>query len=166
MKKNFTQPFVASPQTIAYLLVEVENDTFLQFTTQDGLGASYATTLSVELDNSKDASLQLAEFLHINGLELVKHRELLRETHVDFSYVDNTPGESQDTICLHITAERTSREIHAPAEALVCFLPLELFLKNLRTTGMPTGILEICAGKLLLERIMMDGAAVVRRPES
>lgn len=160
MKKNFTQPFNVSPQTIAHLLVEADNGVFLQFVAQDDLGASYVTTLSVELDNAKDTSLQLAKFLHANGLELVKYRELLRETRVDFSYADDIPGDSQDVICLYVKAERTNREIPAPTDVLAHFIPLEEFLKNLRETGMPTGTLEICASKLLLERLTIDNVTL------
>jgi hypothetical protein len=152
MKKNFTQAFEKSRTSTATILVEVSGGNFLQFTAKDELDAFYADTLTFELDYHKDVTLQLAEMLHNNGLELMSYRELARENLASFSYADDTPGKVQEIVCIYVLAERTSQAVpHAP-DRTVEFVALEEYMQNLRDTGMPTGLLELGVCRLLLER--------------
>lgn len=152
MNTSFTQPFDTLKTTTAPLLIEVDADSFIQITSSDQLGAFYATSLSLELDVTKDTSLQLAQFLHAHSLELKSYRQLLKETAVEFSYIDDTPGINKQTICFHVVAEATSQPVVVPAEAAVEFVTLEGFLSNLRRTGIPVGLLETASAQLLAER--------------
>lgn len=156
MNINFTQQF-NTIKTTALLLIEVESDSFVQITSRDNLGAFYANSLSVELTDPKDISLQLAHFLHTNNLALKSYRQLIKETTVEFGYVDDTPGTSSDVICLHVVADMTNQPVPAPIENVVEFVTLENFLVNLRRAGMPVGLLESAASQLIIEREVIKG---------
>jgi hypothetical protein len=152
MRKDFTQPFIKASHTTAHLLIETEDGDFLQLTERDELDAFYARTLSIELDDAKDRTLQMVELLHRSGFELLKYRELFRESFVDYSYLDDTPGTVSTVACIHVTAERNDLPFPARPNESVHFLPLDQFLSNLRATGMPRGMVETGAAFLLSER--------------
>lgn len=156
MKKNFTQPIEKSPEITVSLLIEAERDEFLLFTSEDELGAYYACPLTVTMRHDEDITLQLAKTLHENGLELVKYRELLRETCVNYSYLDDKAGDSRDVVIFHVTAERTNRAVPHASDQTVEFVTIEEYMHNLRATGIPAGLLEASASHLFLERSLYE----------
>jgi len=157
MKKDFSQPFKKLEYATFYFLVETDRNVFLQYTYTDELDAFYATTLGAKFIEAEDFALQLTEVLYENGLALLSYRELLRETRVNFSYLDSTPGTTEDVVVLHVTVERTDQPIPSPTETAVNLISLEEFVANLIATGMPTGILEAGVGYLLVERELLEG---------
>lgn len=152
MKESLIQPFTKAQKNTAYLLIETEDELFLQLTELDDMDAFYADTLTIELEVTVDITSQLVKILHANGLELVKYRELLRETHVEYGYLDDEPGTCFDIVILHVTVECTNRDVPHTSDQTVEFVTLESYAQNLRDTGMPAGLLEASVSHLLLER--------------
>ena len=130
MKKNFSQPFKDN-KTKATLLVELPNRRFIYYTYTDELDLFYASLPTVELDESKDVTLQLAKYTHKQGLALLSYRELSRETVVSYGFVDDTPGEEEDWVCLHVRAEKTNREITTPENYTLQLSDLSYVYQNL-----------------------------------
>jgi hypothetical protein len=130
MKKNFTQPFKAE-KTRATLLIELPSGLFVHYTYTDELDLFYANLPYVELDESKDVALQLAKFIHEQGLALLSYRELSRETAVSYSLIDDTPGEKKGWVCLHVRVDKTKREIVAPGDYTLELGDLNYVYRNL-----------------------------------
>lgn len=105
MKKNFSQPLDPKP-TVIHFLIEMGRDAFVHFDDPDKSDIDYYNGLSLEIDASKDRTSQLVEFLYENGFSLNNYRELVHETKVGFSFIGNTPGYTQDEICLHVHADQ------------------------------------------------------------
>jgi len=151
MKNNFTQPFIKSSHVSVYILAEVDDNQFIQFIEEDELGAKYANALSTELDLKQDIALQLAKYLHENGLELTKFRELVRETSLDFSLLDETPGNKTDEICFHVHADHTDRPTSYENKQTV-FVSLDEMLHNFQESVGYSSVIELGIAQLILER--------------
>lgn len=90
MEKDFSQPFQVLPTTEVSIIVRLDNGYFA-LTKLSGSLDEY-TLPRVELRNSEDTVIQIAEFLHNHGLLLAKLRQLLHDRDIQFSFIDDTPG--------------------------------------------------------------------------
>ena len=93
MKKDFSQPFQVHPIVEVSIIVRLENGYFA-LTKLSGTVDEY-TLPRIELRNSEDIVIQIAEYLHKNGLMLTKLRQLLNDRNIQFSFIDSTPGNVQ-----------------------------------------------------------------------
>lgn len=155
MKKTFTQPFDHSNYTTAYLLVEIENNTFLQLLYRDELGLSYFSVLDIELDKSVEQNVQLAKYLYSNGISLNYYRELIHETKLAYSFIDNTPGYVTDEICLYIHGDRIKDSIEI-SEKETLLVSLDEMLDNLKVSPHQPRAVALAIARLINERQIVN----------
>lgn len=85
------------------LLCSVDNDE-----ENNGYSEEFYYVPCIELDESSDVALQLVRWLHSYGLALRSYRELVRQTIVHYSFVDDTSGTKEDIVCIHALVERAT----------------------------------------------------------
>jgi len=152
MIRNLSQPFLRSKYDRVYLLIELGDGTFLEFWYDDGHGADYCTTYSVELHNSADPAVELVAFLQGKGFAVNSFRELARQTEIQYSFVDETPGRQQDVVCLHVLADRTTTPIDAGRQDEARFVSLDNVLSDLGKSVWRPSVLVTGIASLLAER--------------
>lgn len=131
MLKDFSQPFSVKKSLVYTLIEENTSSKFFCFMAREdmedyGLSRGWST-LSFYSSPDKDFVNQLAAFLYKEGFSLNSFRELVRETQVSFSFVDNTLGELRDIICVRAKVDRIGKATKA-----VRLLTFEDFAKKLQ----------------------------------
>ena len=115
MKRNFTQPFLRGKIVQVFILAEdVETGNFLicrsfdEDEENDGYySEEYTYIPKIGFGRNDDLAQLIAKSLFSYGFVLQSFREIARVTDVNFSFVDDTPGEQTDSVCIHAIAEQT-----------------------------------------------------------
>lgn len=144
MKKSFSQPFKYARFTTAYLLIETREG-FFQYLRHDEPYVGFYDVLILKLDETEEPDVRLAKFLHENGFSLTRYRELVRETSVAFSFIDDTPGSTADEACFHVCTDRTNK----PLDGDIRFVSLSGLLDD--SSG-STNMVRLGVAQLLNER--------------
>lgn len=153
MKNTYDQPFDESAKSTAYFLAETHSGSFLQFLFVDELGATYARTLGMELDETQSIVTQLAKYIHDNGLELTEFREITRKTTVAYSLTDDTPGTTHTDICFHINVDTTSQIPRLDDNSYkAMYVSLDEMLDNFQNSIEADQVTELGVAALINER--------------
>ncbi len=101
MKKDFSQSLEDNDAIRHHLLIQDSiSEKFLLFLSTENYEDGWHRTLSVDVRVDKQFSLALAKYLYSEQLILLKYRELVSETTVRFSFLDDTPGSETTVKCL------------------------------------------------------------------
>ncbi len=102
MKQDFSQPFKESSYSSIHVLAEDERSGrfVVLCSIYDDEDAIYELPF-LELPRNQDLTMHLLKFLYDYNLVLESFRILERETIALFSFVDDTPGEKIEHICVH-----------------------------------------------------------------
>lgn len=153
MLKNFSQPFEAGLST-AYMLIEDRaSGKFVAFnsaedTEEFGEDQSYRPLL-LRLSPDKNYITQLAEQLYHNGFVLNTLREMAKETIVQFSFKDETPGSTSDALCLYATVDIITNYRHGDD---IKFLTLADLSRKLREGILAHPVLDAGLALLAVEQ--------------
>lgn len=116
MKRDFTQQFIKAEATKVYILAEHEaSGKFLVFRSfdddrnDDYYSEDFYYLPSLDLFVQDNLTLRLAEYLYAQKLALNSYREIASETDVRFSFLDNTPGEESNILCVHAIADQSGQ---------------------------------------------------------
>lgn len=154
MKKDFSQPLKKSGTTAYLLMQDAVSDRFVMFASKDDIqeygSADANRTLSVTLDETQDMSQQLIKFLYSNGFALTTFREVVRQTNVVFSFVDDTPGDQHNEVAIHVQVDIVNKKLFEQGEANL--LSLNDYADDLMGTLFGNRIITLGIAKLLWER--------------
>lgn len=161
MKKNFTQPFTSEPTT-AFIFMQdnVSGNVLLLYTYDNdeengGYYEEEACSLPyLDLDERSNVAQQLVKFVHSYGCSLSSFRELIRETDLAYSYVDDTPGTQRDTVCI---LARVDIGENSFSNFAIAFLPLRKFADCLRESTMEDTVIDVALTRLLMENESVSG---------
>ena len=108
MKKDFSQPFEVSDLIHVSLFVEVNDKSdsrFILIKSDDKLPVTEFLPLTTTIKINEEPVMQITRFLYENGLLLNNLRELVKDTSVEFTFVDDTPGRAETMVCYHARVE-------------------------------------------------------------
>jgi len=152
MKRNFSQSFKRKGAVMAYLLVETAPGEFLQLKDTEDSTLVYYNVLFMEIDERADLALQLARFLHENGLALEEFYELTREHLVAYSFADKTPGSVEINVCLYVRATKTVEWMERSGDIEALIVPLEILLENFADSPTAYSVVNRAAAVLLAQQ--------------
>lgn len=157
MKRNFSQAFKRKGAVMAFLLVEAAPGKFLQFKDTEDPTLAYYNVLFMEVDERVDLALQLARFLHENGLALEEFYELTREHRVAYSFADKTPGSVEVSVCLYVRATKTVEWVERNGNVEALLVPLEILLENFADSPTAYPVVDRAAAALLAQQNILKG---------
>jgi len=109
MKKDFSQPLRVSDELHYYLLIQNSvTGKFLIFRSKDPFEDGWANTLGVGISKDRQLGLELTNYLYGKGLVLNTYRELVSQSSITFSFVDETPGSEKTEVCMLVSVDVTA----------------------------------------------------------
>jgi len=152
MKKDFSQPLNINETTHYELLVQDSaTKEFLLFRSNNPAEDWYYN-LTIDIKNGEQLSLALTKQLYEAGLVLNHYHELARQTMVNFSFVDATPGTEKSEICLlAVVNSRADASLERTK-----FVSIEKILPLLLQNPSYSPTVEIGVAKLLAEKSVSD----------
>lgn len=111
MKRDFSQPFVASDDQIITLVIR-DNKTkkFLLLENQAKNAPVTYELPTATLRSGKSFARQLTHFLFANRIVSIAFTQLAAEKHISFDFVDDAPATEFIEGCYYITADITNVE--------------------------------------------------------
>lgn len=69
----------------------------------------FCNVFSFQVQSGELISQEIVKYLYRDGLDVLYLRELARENHLSYSFVDDTPGSSTDHVCFYVAVDSTNR---------------------------------------------------------
>ncbi len=159
MKTDFSQRFDRL-NTIAYLIIEVGASSQFVLLASHADAEEYGEvdavrTLDLELEGKDTVTMQVARYLASEGFMLNNLRQLVCETRVEFSFIDDRPGSERDVVALHVRVDITERTPFEKGEARL--VSLEEYADYLGGLLFSTRVLGVGIARLVSERNIVEG---------
>lgn len=153
MLKDFSQEFEKESTSVGLLIEDARTGDIICIQTKDGIedfGKAYSyTTMSLELKAHTPFINQIAAELYKKGLSLISLRELVRNTSVSFSLVDNTPGNQKDMVWFYTTVDIVDKDL---SKNDLVKLPFKKAIDSLLVSELKGELLAAALSPLILER--------------
>lgn len=99
---------------------------------------------------------QIVRFLDSFGFDVVSFRELLRQTNLQYSFIDDTSGTASDSVCIHAIVNITNRAENVVDEQKLEWHTLTEVGEAMRRSPDDVPVVLLGLAQLLTEEMILD----------